>query len=89
MSHPKDRGDRRRIRRALGNKRVKSRPGWFAHLEGRDLDRAKGLVASTNTLCSCHMCGNPRKRFGEQTLHEDRADLDLADWLDNTDPDCA
>lgn len=24
--------------------------------------------------CSCHMCGNPRKHFGEKTMQEKKAD---------------
>lgn len=32
-----------------------------------------GYLAKNNTLCSCWMCGNPRKYFGEITRQEKRA----------------
>lgn len=34
----------------------------FHHLYGNEpLDRVIGILANTKTLCSCFMCGNPRK----------------------------
>ncbi len=47
---------------------------------GRDLTesdespRHRGKVIDTPTPCSCWMCGNPRKYFGEKTLQELRHD---------------
>lgn len=32
--------------------------------------KARGMHYQTGTLCSCAMCGNPRKFFGEVTLQE-------------------
>lgn len=32
--------------------------------------RLEGIVYHTRKLCSCPMCGNPRKYFGEQTVQE-------------------
>jgi hypothetical protein len=29
-----------------------------------------GYLANNNTVCSCWMCGNPRKYFGELTRQE-------------------
>jgi hypothetical protein len=40
--------------------------------KGREADRAAGLRAATGTPCSCWMCGNPRKYFGEESLQERR-----------------
>ncbi|MDX5935681.1 hypothetical protein [Acidithiobacillus thiooxidans] len=37
-------------------------PRWF------------GKVIDTPTPCSCWMCGNPRRYFGEKTLQELRQD---------------
>lgn len=37
------------------------------------------IAADTPTRCSCVMCGNPRRHFGEITVQEMRADLDLID----------
>ncbi|HEV2763516.1 MAG TPA: hypothetical protein VGV38_11110 [Pyrinomonadaceae bacterium] len=38
-----------------------------------DDPRRNGQVAHTRKLCSCWMCGNPRKYFDEPTLRERRA----------------
>ena len=35
--------------------------------------RRIGRHARTATLCSCWLCGNPRRHFGESTLQERRA----------------
>lgn len=32
------------------------------------------MYANHGELCSCHMCGNPRKYFREKTIQEQRAD---------------
>lgn len=37
---------------------------------------ASSRLVKTPTPCSCAMCGNPRKYFGEPTLQEQRADQD-------------
>lgn len=31
---------------------------------------AVGKVCKTPAPCSCYMCGNPRKHFGERSIHE-------------------
>ncbi len=38
--------------------------------------RRVGLYAETPAVCSCWMCGNPRKVFGELPIQERRA----AEW---------
>jgi len=38
--------------------------------------RRVGLYARTPKVCSCTMCGNPRRRHGWPTLQERRALLD-------------
>ncbi|NLD69040.1 MAG: hypothetical protein GX644_09520 [Limnobacter sp.] len=35
-------------------------------------ERRAGLLANTATPCSCWLCGNPRRLFGEPTLQERR-----------------
>jgi hypothetical protein len=32
--------------------------------------KSPGYLAKNNTVCSCWMCGNPRKYFGELTRQE-------------------
>jgi hypothetical protein len=34
------------------------------------LEKSKQLRRNTTKLCSCRMCGNPRKYFDEPTLQE-------------------
>jgi len=42
--------------------------------------KSPGYLAKNNTVCSCWMCGNPRKHFGQLTHQEILASLseDLA-----------
>ena len=39
--------------------------------------RHLGMAVTTPKVCSCWMCGNPRRYFREKTLQEKKADLDL------------
>ena len=41
---------------------------WGRTLTGHDL----GKVVDTPKPCSCWMCGNPRRYFGERTIQEQR-----------------
>jgi len=38
--------------------------------------RRVGMYARTPKVCSCYMCGNPRRHLGSPTLQERRALLD-------------
>ena len=40
-----------------------------------------GSIVTTHTRCSCPMCGNPRKWFGEPTRRERLAELDALEQL--------
>ena len=43
------------------------------HYWGRELsDNDAGFVANTPASCSCSMCRNPRKTFGEISVQEKR-----------------
>ena len=72
--------DKRSIRRkALAKKKIKAKKimkeSW-AHDEETITPRNIGRVASTHgSGCSCRMCGNPRKFFGEKTRQEYLEDL--------------
>ena len=50
-------------------------------------ERAVGLHAATPKLCSCYLCGNPRRYFGEITLREQKrnerelAEMEEWPWL--------
>lgn len=45
-----------------------SDPEWVARTTAR--------MANHGKLCSCYMCGNPRRHFGDVTMQERRAALD-------------
>ncbi|WP_152389715.1 hypothetical protein [Azotobacter salinestris] len=42
--------------------------------------RHAGLFAHHGKVCSCWMCGNPRRYWGELTMQERRANLELKAW---------
>jgi hypothetical protein len=53
---------------------------WLARTKARmpgldpaALARRVGLHAGTGRVCSCSMCGNPRRHYGEPTVQERRA----------------
>jgi predicted nucleotidyltransferase len=50
---------------------------YYCSWAERDENKARivGVLANTRTLCSCWMCGNPRRYLSEHTLAERRADL--------------
>lgn len=64
--------NQRAIRRTHTERLRRARRKWW----GRDLtDDEKARVVDTPTPCSCWMCGNPRKYFGERTIQERKAIL--------------
>jgi hypothetical protein len=36
----------------------------------KDIQRHIGIQTTTAKICSCYMCGNPRRKLKEKTLHE-------------------
>jgi hypothetical protein len=52
-------------------RRVRSYYGGYA----AELPRHLGRIAHSRQLCSCWMCGNPRRNLGERTIQERRAAL--------------
>ena len=46
--------------------KFKSRKRFYLNLKNKSRDMNRGLS------CSCPMCGNPRKWFGDKTLQEIR-----------------
>ncbi len=59
---------RRHHERCL-KRRVRDYYGGYARSDAR----ATGRLVHTRQLCSCWMCGNPRRYLGEATLQERRA----------------
>jgi len=54
--------------------RLKRRVGDYYGGYARSDARATGRLVHTRQLCSCWMCGNPRRYLGETTLQERRAE---------------
>jgi hypothetical protein len=52
---------------------VKQRVRTYYGGSARDNPRHIGKIAHARRLCSCNLCGNPRRYFGEPTLQERRA----------------
>lgn len=65
---------RRHHERSL-KRRVRDYYGGYARSDAR----AAGRLAHTRQLCSCWMCGNPRRYLGETTLQERRAECAARD----------
>lgn len=71
-----DRGTRRQQKERNKQRwRRKVLDTWYGMREGSEwLDRTVNRLAGHGKLCSCHMCGNPRRHHGEKTMQERRAD---------------
>ncbi|MHB8266605.1 MAG: hypothetical protein ACYDC7_11885 [Acidithiobacillus ferrivorans] len=52
---------------------------WNRDLSGDQRTRAQAI--DTSTPCSCWMCGNPRKYFGEKTMQERKKDQEKEDGM--------
>ena len=46
----------------------------------------QGILYHTRKLCSCHMCGNPRKYFSELTIKE-KSNIEFLNSLNNYNDD--
>lgn len=61
---------RRHHAERLKAKRAKYQTAWCQNMNQEAQNRIVGMMLHSATLCSCHMCGNPRKYFGERSLQE-------------------
>ncbi len=50
---------------------------WYGTYSAPMGPRHLGMAIATPKVCSCWMCGNPRRYFREKTLQERKADLAL------------
>lgn len=57
----------------IKRKRLDYYGGYVRSLPTPERNRHLGLFANTMPCCSCWMCGNPRRHFGELTLKERQA----------------
>jgi len=84
-----NRAERRRRTKVKHNKRKKYAKDWWLDPSANN---GYHMIQETPTLCSCSMCGNPRKYYGIVTLQEvrqnakDKADSQF-DWFTATDDD--
>lgn len=59
--------------------RIKSRVrSYYGGLAAND-PRHIGKIAHARRLCSCQLCGNPRRHWGQATIQEMRANQTF-DW---------
>ena len=54
---------------------------WFSWFE--QTPRTVGKKAHSPKMCSCWMCGNPRKYFNEMTIQEKRNEIVLGTTRSN------
>jgi hypothetical protein len=79
MAHPTDKKDRfikgahKGIQRAKSIHSVDFLQDPKKHEEC--LNKTAKLTRHTTKLCSCPMCGNPRKFFGEKTFQEKKFEI--------------
>jgi len=63
--------------------RVKRRVSGYYNGYARGNPQQLGKIAHARQLCSCWMCGNPRRYLDERTLQERRAVTAVADLSDS------
>lgn len=70
-----DRAERRSQQERIRAKMRRYIASWNHH--GKDspewVARTAAKMANHGKLCSCYMCGNPRRHFDEPTIQERRA----------------
>lgn len=73
-----DRGTRRQQKERNKQRwRRKLLDTWYGAREGNAwVDRMVNRLAGHGKLCSCYMCGNPRRHHGEETIQERKAPRD-------------
>lgn len=65
--------DTKRAQRIAEKERLKKARKNYWGNDRQLSDRHLGMVVSTPKVCSCWMCGNPRKKLGEATVQELRS----------------
>jgi DNA-directed RNA polymerase specialized sigma24 family protein len=80
-------GKPERGKRALRRYHAKRKKAWVCRtLRHYFMDRHEaparrvGMYSQTPKVCSCFMCGNPRRFHGEPTIQERRAMLDFDEF---------
>jgi hypothetical protein len=79
-------------RRAMAQKKRKKwekrvRNVWGYDEPEYDIDEIEEIVhlhTTTGKLCSCPMCGNPRRHFGEETPQEIKNRIDFREEVEES-----
>jgi hypothetical protein len=74
--------DSRALTRHHADRVKKKRSKYTNAVSSDDKDVSVGKTACTPALCSCYMCGNPRKFFSELTMQEKKFE-DIDSHFDN------
>ena len=74
------------LRRQLGMKKVdrllkiwRARDTYMYRNNGEILEKERQHILKARTPCSCPLCGNPRRHFGEVTRQEKISALDTTE----------
>lgn len=74
-------------RRSLKRNRLDYYGGYSRRVAKEEQNRHFGIISRTARLCSCHMCGNPRRYWKEMTMPErrlaDRTRAELDDLMND------
>lgn len=73
--------DKRAVRRHHIKRLKKARRYYMCALHRRDNPKFIGILANTAALCSCYMCGNPRRMWGQISLDEMISNQDFDDQM--------
>lgn len=80
MPHPRNRRERFLIGQRKGEKRARAVGHGFSEPpSGPWFMTTSVRLRKTTKLCSCYMCGNPRKFYKELTMQEKRIGEKYAD----------
>jgi hypothetical protein len=61
------------------NNRLKNKRKYYYHRINNE--KQLGKLLHTTQLCSCNMCGNPRKYFNRLTLEEIKNKISFKEYL--------
>lgn len=67
---------KRRIgKRAIFNYYCQPYTKLLNEMSQQRVDKLIGIYGRTRKVCSCHMCGNPRRKWKQRTLAEIKQDI--------------
>jgi hypothetical protein len=89
MSHPKNKLERFEVGKTKGTRRGAGYwNGFISEAQKRNheeaqrfLERNAQLRRNTTKLCSCNLCGNPRKWYKDKSLQEKKFEQKYLDYI--------